>query len=74
MRKLFIFFVFFILLFLFLGCVFDSTPHIIIQEGALSAYSLDMPGKVLSKETPYEIIVTENGCDVILHFINIKGE
>ena len=33
-------------------------------------YSIDLPAQSLNEQTPYEIIYTDDGCDVIIHFNN----
>jgi len=60
-----------LLLLLILGC--DSYTQIsVYPSDSSNILNIDLPGHTLNENSPYEIIYTDDGCDVIIHFTNNK--
>jgi len=55
-----------------LGCDDNYTEIYIYPSSESNAVRIDLPGHDLDKSSPYEIIYTDDGCDVIIHFIKNK--
>jgi len=44
--------------------------YIRVSYGDYGSMSIEVPAKELVKDHPYDLVYTENGCDVIVHFRN----
>jgi len=66
MKKAFCICTLMVLLLMVLGC--DDITQIRVTQNSGRIVSVDLPGHELNKECPYDIIYTDNGCDVIVHF------
>jgi len=55
-----------------LGCDENIDSEIRVLYGERGGISIEVPEKTLVREHPYDIVYTDDGCDVIIHFTKAK--